>query len=78
MATLVKVRKWGNSLGVRLPKSFTSERAIVDGATVEIDSLTIIDARPRRRSGYKLANLLKNYKKPPKNLDFPPTGKEMA
>ena len=33
MPTLVKVRKWGNSLGLRLPKSFAQERAIADGAT---------------------------------------------
>jgi antitoxin component of MazEF toxin-antitoxin module len=54
MATLVKVRKWGNSLGLRLPKSFASQRSIVDGATVAIDHLKIVDAPPRRRSRYKL------------------------
>jgi antitoxin MazE len=77
MPTRVKVRKWGNSLGLRLPKSFTSERDIVDGATIEIDNLKIIDAKPRRRSRYKLKDLLKNYVKPPKELDFPPMGKEI-
>ena len=44
MPTIVKVRKWGNSLGVRLPKSFTSQRDIVDGSTVAIDSLKIVAA----------------------------------
>ena len=78
MPTLVKVRKWGNSLGVRLPKSFTSERVIVDGTTVEIDNLKIIDAKPRRRGRYKLSDLLRNYTKPPKSLDFAPVGKEIV
>jgi antitoxin component of MazEF toxin-antitoxin module len=78
MPTFVKVRKWGNSLGLRLPKSFASDRAIVDGATLEIDSIRRIDMPRRRRSRYKLKDLLKNYSKPPKELDFRPTGKEMA
>ncbi|HET6247027.1 MAG TPA: AbrB/MazE/SpoVT family DNA-binding domain-containing protein [Tepidisphaeraceae bacterium] len=79
MPTVVKVRKWGNSLGVRLPKSFTAENSIVDGATVEIDNLRIVDVpKRRRRSGYKLKDLLKGYVKPPKSFDFPAAGKELA
>ena len=77
MPTLVKVRKWGNSLGVRLPKSFTAQRDIVDGSTVELDSLKIVEAKPRRRSRYKLQDILKHYTRAPKELDFPPVGKEM-
>ena len=77
MATLVKVRKWGNSLGVRLPKSFTSQKAIADGTVVEIDSLKIVDAKARRRSRYKVKDILKNYCKAPKEFDFPPVGKEL-
>ena len=77
MPTQVKVRKWGNSLGVRLPKSFTSEHLIVDGTTIELDDMKIVDARPSRRSRYKLKDLLKNYAKPPRDLDAP-VGKEMA
>ena len=78
MPTVVKVRKWGNSLGVRLPKTFASERAIVDGTTVSIDSVKVVAAPSRRRSRYKLKDLLKNYAKPPKAIDFPPMGKEIA
>jgi antitoxin MazE len=77
MATQVKVRKWGNSLGVRLPKSFAAQRSIMDGATVDIDQLKIVDVRPRRRSKYKLSDLLKNYLRRPDDLDFPAMGKEM-
>jgi antitoxin MazE len=78
MPTMVKVRKWGNSLGLRLPKSFASQRDIADGSTVEIDGLKIIGTKPRRRSRYKLGDILKNYTKPPKELDFPRAGKELA
>ncbi|HWE95569.1 MAG TPA: AbrB/MazE/SpoVT family DNA-binding domain-containing protein [Tepidisphaeraceae bacterium] len=78
MPTLVKVRKWGNSLGVRLPKSFASQRAITDGSTVELESLKVVDARRGRRSRYKLKDLLKSYSKPPRELDFAPAGREMA
>ncbi|HEX4797129.1 MAG TPA: hypothetical protein VH370_25275 [Humisphaera sp.] len=78
MPTVVKVRKWGNSLGVRLPKSFTSQRSIVDGTSVAIDELAIIDAPRRRRGRYKLKDLLKNYSKPPRSMDFPPAGKELS
>jgi antitoxin component of MazEF toxin-antitoxin module len=77
MPTLVKVRKWGNSLGLRLPKSFTAQRDIVDGSTIELDSIKIVSAKPRRRSSYKLKDILRNYTKVPKELDFPRVGKEL-
>jgi antitoxin component of MazEF toxin-antitoxin module len=78
VATLVKVRKWGNSLGVRLPKSFAAQRAIVDGSTVELDKLGVVEARRRSRSRYKLKDLLKGYARPPRTLAFPRAGKEIA
>jgi antitoxin component of MazEF toxin-antitoxin module len=77
MPTVVKVRKWGNSLGLRLPKSFTSQHSIVDGSAIEIDHVRIVNAKPRRRSRYKLKDILKNYVKPPKELNFPAVGKEI-
>ena len=77
MPTLVKVRKWGNSLGVRLPKSFATQRDIVDGSTIELDRLQLVQSKPRRRSRYKLKDILKNYTKAPKELDFPRVGREM-
>ncbi len=78
MPNLVKVRKWGDGLGIQLPKSFTSERGIVAGTMVEIDDLKVIDAKLRRRDRYKLNDLLRNYTKPPKRVDFAPVGKELA
>jgi antitoxin component of MazEF toxin-antitoxin module len=79
MPTLVTVRKWGSSLGLVLPKSFASQRVIMDGTTVEIDNLRVVAAPAgRRRSRYKLKDVLKNYAKPPKELNFTPAGREMA
>ena len=31
-----KVDKWGNSLGLRIPKSFAEEARIAEGSTVEL------------------------------------------
>ena len=77
MPIVVKVRRWGNSLGLRLPKSFTVAHTIVDGTTVRIDGLQVVDAQPRRRSRHKLKDVLQNYTKPPKQLDCPPMGREI-
>lgn len=77
MPTVVKVRRWGNSLAVRLPKAFAAERAIDDGTIVRIDDLEITGPPRSRRSRYKLRNLLKNYTPPPTRIDFPPVGKEL-
>jgi antitoxin component of MazEF toxin-antitoxin module len=78
MATVIRVRKWGNSLALRLPKQFVEQRDIVDGSAIEIDDLKPVRAKQRRRSPYKLKDMLKNYVKPPKILDFAPAGKEQA
>jgi antitoxin MazE len=32
----MKVRKWGNSLGVRIPKAFAEEAAVGEGSTVDV------------------------------------------
>ncbi len=51
--------KWGNILGLRIPKSFAAEAAFEAGSTVNIaiegDSLVI---RPVRRPRYSLDDLL--------------------
>jgi antitoxin MazE len=31
-----KVQKWGNSLGVRIPKAFAEEAAVTEGSAVEV------------------------------------------
>ena len=55
----LRVAKWGNSLALRIPKSFATETALDPGAEVD---LTLEEGRlvitPRRASAHDLAELL--------------------
>ena len=55
----VRVQKWGNSLALRIPKSFASETALDSGAEVD---LTVEDGRlvitPLAAPAYSLDELL--------------------
>jgi antitoxin MazE len=57
---LTRVRRWGNSLGLRIPRSFAAETGVRDGSTVD---LTVengdLRVRPVPRRRYALAELLK-------------------
>jgi antitoxin MazE len=54
----VRVARWGNSLGVRIPKHLAERAGLREGARVEVeaeaDRIVIARARPR----YRLAELL--------------------
>jgi antitoxin MazE len=56
---LTKVGRWGNSLGLRIPRSLAAEAGLEDGAAVD---LTVgegeIRIRPRCRRRYTLEALL--------------------
>ena len=56
---LTKVQKWGNSLGLRIPKSFAQDASIEEGSAVD---LTIADGnlvvRAVRPKEYELGELL--------------------
>ena len=62
-----KIKKWGNSLGIRIPKNFAQEAGIQEDSEVD---LTVEDGelviRPRKRPTYSLKSLLKGVTK--KNL----------
>ena len=59
-----KVQKWGNSLGVRIPRSVAAGARLTAGASVEISAsdesvvIRLVD-RPR----YRLSDLLKGIKR---------------
>ena len=57
---LTKVQQWGNSLALRIPRSFAAEVEVEAGSVVDIsvgkDGLRI---RPVRRRKYALSKLLK-------------------
>jgi antitoxin MazE len=63
----VRVQKWGNSLALRIPKSFATETALDSGAEVD---LTLEEGRlvvtPRRAPSYELSELLTHIS--PENL----------
>jgi antitoxin component of MazEF toxin-antitoxin module len=77
MTTVVRVRKWGNGLAIRLPRQFALERGLVVGSAVDIGQIRIANSGTRRRGRYKLNEMLRNYTKLPANLDFAPTGREL-
>ena len=77
------VQKWGNSLGIRVPKAIAQQVNLVDGTEVEFETtggvLTIRPTRRRRRGKYKLADLLAKMKGPNPHGEFfgKPVGREI-
>jgi antitoxin MazE len=65
MATTTQVSKWGNSLGLRLPKSVAREAQLDEGDTVQVSvdngAIVIRPSRPR----YSLDELVRRIR--PKN-----------
>ena len=63
---MATIRKWGNSLGIRIPKGVAEQVDLKTGTKVEFDTsdgiLTIRPVRQRRRSKYKLADMLAKMK----------------
>ncbi len=56
---LTRVRKWGNSLGLRIPRSFAAEMGVDDGSPVDLSVHEgEIRVRPVRRRAYSLDVLL--------------------
>ena len=51
MATTTQIAKWGNSLGLRLPKSVAREAQVDEGDTVDVSvdngAIVIRPSRPR-------------------------------
>lgn len=64
---ITKIQKWGNSLGLRIPKSIAKEAQL--GAGDEVD-LTVkqghLEIRPLKKSRYRLEDLLAGVN--PRNL----------
>ncbi len=58
-----KIQKWGNSLGLRIPRSFAQEAGVAAGCEVDLSvkgrSLVV---RPVRRRTYRLKDLLRHVK----------------
>ena len=62
-----RIQKWGNSLGLRIPRSFAHEAGVGVGSAVDLsmrDGDLVV--RPARRRTYRLKDLLRRVT--PKNL----------
>lgn len=61
---ITRVQKWGNSLGVRIPRAYADEIRIESGSSVKVavrgDALVVT---PVRRSAYRLSELLRQVKR---------------
>lgn len=56
---VTRVQKWGNSLGVRLPRSAAQEARVSEGSAVDVRVRRgEIVVRPLRQSVYRLADLV--------------------
>ena len=55
-----KIQKWGNSLGLRIPRSFAAEAQVEEGSTVDlsVENGQLL-VRPLRARKYVLSDLLK-------------------
>jgi antitoxin MazE len=59
-AVQTKIQKWGNSLGLRIPRSFADEAGVEAGSAVDLsvqDGELVI--RPARRRKYRLRDLVR-------------------
>lgn len=56
---LVRIQKWGNSLGLRIPKAFADEAGVRAGTEVDLSLADgCLVARPLTRTRYRLRTLI--------------------
>jgi antitoxin MazE len=59
-AVQTKIQKWGNSLGLRIPRAFAEEAGVEAGAEVDISIRNgNLVVKPARRARYRLAELVR-------------------
>jgi antitoxin MazE len=78
----VKIKKWGNSLAVRIPRTFASETSVTEGAIVDMsvtrDGKFVLV--PTKRISYALSSLLAGIKRGKVHAEIstgPARGKEV-
>ena len=76
MPMVVKVRHWGNRLGLRLPGQLMLSPMVVDAAPVCHGVVQVVDMHFPRRHRHKLRDMPLNSAKPEKNMGCPSMGKE--
>ena len=59
-----KIQKWGNSLGLRIPRSYAVEAQVKEGSTVDVSVENgCLRVRPLRVRKYLLRELLKGIRR---------------
>ena len=59
------VQKWGNSLGIRIPKSVAEQAEMSAGTVVQFDTSDgVLTVRPKRVRSFRLSALLAQAKGP--------------
>lgn len=67
MAAQARVRRWGNSLAVRIPRAVAEESGVQEGVLVDlVPGRGKLVVSPTRPNGYRLADLLARVR--PSNL----------
>ncbi len=78
---LVKVQKWGNSIALRIPKSFAKQISVEKGSSVDLsvqDGKLVIE--PVKQESYELKELLSEVKETNLHQEYltdKPRGKEL-
>ncbi len=76
MPTPVKVKRWGSSMAVLIPKQFAEMRKIQVGTVLDLESVRIVNRRHR----YKLSQLMTAFKPEHRHSEWDlgkPMGKEV-
>jgi len=78
MPTPVKVKKWGSSMAVLIPSHFARMHDISVGTVVDLEPIRVV--KPRRRTRYKLSQLMAGFKPRHRHGEWDlggPVGKEI-
>jgi antitoxin component of MazEF toxin-antitoxin module len=77
MPTPVKVRKWGRSLAILIPRQFAARRNIRVGTVIDLETVKVL--KPTRRR-YKMSELMAKFKPEHRHGEWDigdPVGKEI-
>src|SRR5690242_8758718 len=77
----VRLHRWGNSVGLRLPKALLGQLGLAEGSEVEVSvERNRLVIQPARRRRYTMAELLEGFTPDdrPEEVDWgPPVGREV-
>ncbi len=62
--TTATIQKWGNSLGIRIPREIARETQMSEGSVISLSvEGRVLLLKPSKKPVYTLASLLKNFDK---------------